>query len=41
MAHRKVSVDEIAEAVKELLSGIGDVCADELKNAVKKAGKDI
>jgi hypothetical protein len=41
MAYRKVSVDEMAEAVMELMSDIRDVGADELKKAVKKAGKDI
>ena len=41
MAYRKVSVDEMADAVMELMSDIRDVGADELKKAVKKAGKDI
>ncbi len=36
MAYRKVSVDEMADAVMELMSDIRDVGADELKKAVKK-----
>jgi hypothetical protein len=41
MAYRKVSVAEMADAVMELMSDIRDVGSDELKKAVKKAGKDI
>jgi len=38
---RRVTVDEMADAVMEIMEDIKDLGADELKKGVKKAGKDI
>lgn len=38
---KKVTVDQMADAVMEIMEDIKDVGADEIKKGVKKAGKDI
>ena len=41
MANRRVTVDEMADAVMEIMEDLKDLGADEIKKGVKKAGKDI
>jgi len=41
MANRRVTVDEMADAVMEIMEDIKNLGADEIKKGVKKAGKDI
>ena len=38
---KKVTVDQMAGAVMEIMEDIKDLGADEIKKGVKKAGKDI
>ena len=38
---QKVSVDQLADAIMEGLEDYGDLAADEVKKAVRKAGKTV
>ena len=38
---QKVSVDQLADAIMEGLEDYGDLAADEIKKAVRKAGKTV